>query len=91
MSSLAHADGVAFVDEAVRSGAVAASGDAAPGAIVEARTYDDAQGRKHLTLATRSDLSIEAQVAAQGATWIDRQLIAKGSEISSTRSSPSLI
>jgi type IV secretory pathway VirD2 relaxase len=60
------------------------TGDAAPGAIVEARTYDDAQGRKRLSLATRSDLSIEAQVTAQGATWIDRQLIARGSEISST-------
>ena len=60
------------------------TGDATPGAIVEARTYDDAQGRKHLTLATRSDLSIEAQVTAQGATWIDRQLIARDSEISST-------
>jgi hypothetical protein len=60
------------------------TGDAAPGAIVEARTYDDAQGRKHLTLAMRSDLSIEAQVTAQGATWLDKQLIASGSEISST-------
>jgi type IV secretory pathway VirD2 relaxase len=59
------------------------TGDAMPGAIVEARTYDDAQGRKHLTLATRSDLSIEAQVTARGATWIDRQLIGRGSEISS--------
>ncbi|WP_065754412.1 relaxase/mobilization nuclease domain-containing protein [Bradyrhizobium paxllaeri] len=59
------------------------TGDATPGAIVEARTHEDAQGRKHLTLATRSDLSIEAQVTAQGATWIDRQLIGRGSEISS--------
>jgi hypothetical protein len=59
------------------------TGDATPGAIVEARTYDDAQGRRHLMLATRSDLSIEAQVTAQGATWIDRQLIAGESEISS--------
>jgi type IV secretory pathway VirD2 relaxase len=60
------------------------TGDAAPGAIVEARTYDDAQGRKHLSLATRSDLSIEAQVTARGATWLDRQLIARDPEISST-------
>jgi hypothetical protein len=51
---------------------------------VEARTYDDAQGRKRLTLATRSDLSIEAQVTARGATWIDRQLIARDPEVSST-------
>jgi type IV secretory pathway VirD2 relaxase len=59
------------------------TGDAAPGAIVEARTYDDARGSKHLTLATRSDLSIEAQVTAQGATWLDRQLMAKESDVSS--------
>jgi type IV secretory pathway VirD2 relaxase len=53
------------------------TGDAAPGAIVEARTYDDAQGRKRLSLATRSDLNVEAQVTAPGATWLDRQLLAR--------------
>lgn len=52
------------------------TGDALPGGIVEARDYDDAQGRRRLSLATRSDLSVEAQVTAQGATWIDRQLLA---------------
>ena len=36
-----------------------------------------------LSLATRSDLGIEAQVTARGATWIDRQLIARDPEISS--------
>jgi type IV secretory pathway VirD2 relaxase len=59
------------------------TGDAAPGAIVEARCYDDAQGRKRLSLATRSDLSIEVQVTAPGATWIDRQLLARDSIIAS--------
>ena len=53
------------------------TGDAKPGAIVEARSYDDAKGRKRLSLATRSDLSIDAQVTAPGATWIDRQLLAR--------------
>ncbi|MDE5452947.1 DUF3363 domain-containing protein [Bradyrhizobium sp. CSA112] len=57
------------------------TGDAMPGAIVEARSYEDAQGRKRLALATRSDLSIEAQVTAQGATWIDWQLLVRDSEI----------
>jgi type IV secretory pathway VirD2 relaxase len=52
------------------------TGDAKPGAIVEARTYEDSSGRNRLSLATRSDLSIEAQVTASGATWIDRQLVA---------------
>ncbi|HQT85073.1 MULTISPECIES: VirD2 family relaxase/mobilization nuclease [Acidiphilium] len=53
------------------------TGDARPGAIVEARAYDDAGGRKRLSLATRSDFTIEAQVTAPGATWIDRQLLAR--------------
>jgi len=53
------------------------TGDAPVGAIVEARFYEDANGRKRLSLATRSDLSIEAQVTASGATWLDCQLLAK--------------
>jgi type IV secretory pathway VirD2 relaxase len=58
------------------------TGDAKPGAIVEARTYEDAGDRKRLSLATRSDFSVAAQVAAPGATWIDRQLLAKQSALS---------
>jgi hypothetical protein len=58
------------------------TGDARPGAIVETRSYDDAVGRKRLSLATRSDLTVEAQVSAPGATWIDRQLLAKESPLS---------
>ena len=53
------------------------TGDAKPGAIVESRSYEDGAGRRRLSLATRSDLPIEAQITAPGATWIDRQLIAK--------------
>jgi type IV secretory pathway VirD2 relaxase len=53
------------------------TGDAKPGAIVEARSYEDASGRRRLSLATRSDLAIEVQVTASGATWIDRQLLAR--------------
>jgi type IV secretory pathway VirD2 relaxase len=53
------------------------AGDAAPGAIVEARAYEDAQGRKRLSLATRSDLSLQEQISAPGATWLDRQLLAR--------------
>ena len=60
------------------------TGDAIPGAIVETRAYEDADSRKRLSLATRSDLSVEAQVAASGATWIDRQLLAKVSSLSSS-------
>ena len=82
-SAYAIVEGIDGRTHHIRFTDIEMTGDAAPGAIVEARTYDDAQGRKHLTLATRSDLSIEAQVTAKGATWIDRQLIARDSEISS--------
>ena len=53
------------------------TGDAAPGAIVEARAYEDTQGRKRLSLATRSDLTLQQQISAPGATWLDRQLLAR--------------
>ena len=43
-------------------------GDAKPGAIVKTRAYDDAGGRKRLSLATRAELAIEAQASAPGAT-----------------------
>src|SRR3546814_790140 len=53
-----------------------AAGDSAPGSIVELRKFDDAQGRGRVALAVRSDLDIERQVHATGATWPDRQAIA---------------
>jgi type IV secretory pathway VirD2 relaxase len=59
------------------------TGDGKLGAIVESRAYDDAAGRKRLSLATRSDFAIEAQISAAGATWLDRQLLAKESALSS--------
>lgn len=49
--------------------------DAEPGAIVELRGYVDREGVARQTLAIRSDLSIEAQVEARGATWLDRQIV----------------
>ena len=54
-----------------------ATGDSAPGSIVELRKFDDAQGRRRVALAVRSDLDIEAQITASGATWLDRQAIAR--------------
>ena len=59
------------------------TGDAPPGAIVEARSYEDLHGRRQLSLATRSDLRLEEQVSASGATWIDRQLLAREAAMSS--------
>jgi type IV secretory pathway VirD2 relaxase len=54
-----------------------AAGDSGPGSIVELRRYEDSKGKQRLALATRSDLAIEAQLKANGATWLDRQLLAR--------------
>jgi type IV secretory pathway VirD2 relaxase len=56
---------------------VEAAGDSAPGSIVELRAFEDAKGNRRVVLAVRSDLSIEAQATASGATWLDRQLVAR--------------
>jgi hypothetical protein len=53
------------------------TGDAQPGAIVELRAWEDAKARRRLSLATRSDLRLEAQITAPGATWLDRELVAR--------------
>jgi hypothetical protein len=53
------------------------TGDATLGGVVEARAYDDDKGGKRLALAIRSDLTIEAQTTTPGATWLDRQLLAR--------------
>jgi hypothetical protein len=66
----------------LRFGDLEFTGDASPGAIVEARAYEDASGRRRLSLVTRSDLSIADQVTASGATWLDRQLLAKDPPLS---------
>jgi len=76
-SAYAIVEGVDGRTHHLRFSDLETTGDARPGAIVEARAYEDANGRRQLSLATRSDLPLEAQVAAQGATWIDRQLLAR--------------
>ncbi|MCX7587290.1 relaxase/mobilization nuclease domain-containing protein [Phenylobacterium sp. 58.2.17] len=70
-------DGVDGRSHHLRFDDLEATGDAKPGAIVELRTWTDARGDPRLALATRSDLPLEAQVGAPGATWLDRQLVAR--------------
>jgi type IV secretory pathway VirD2 relaxase len=74
-SAYAIIEGVDGRTHHVRFSAVEMTGDAPLGAIVETRAYDDAKGRKQVSLAVRSDLSVEAQVTARGATWLDRRLL----------------
>ncbi len=83
-SAYAIVEGIDGRTHHVRFADIEMTGDAAPGAIVEARSYEDAKGAERLSLANRSDLSIEAQVTAPGATWIDRQLLARDSIVASS-------
>jgi type IV secretory pathway VirD2 relaxase len=76
-SAYAVVDGVDGRTHHLRFSGLEMTGDAAPGSIVEARAYDDANGRKRLSLAVRSDLGLQDQVTAPGATWLDRQLISR--------------
>lgn len=44
---------------------------------MELRTWDDAKGERRHSLANRPDLPIERQISARGATWLDRQNLAR--------------
>jgi len=68
-------DGVDGRTHHIRLPDLEAAGDSAPGSIVELRKFDDAQGRRRLAIAVRSDLPVERQVSAAGATWLDRQAV----------------
>ena len=70
-------DGVDGRAHHIRLADLDAASDAAPGSIVELRRFEDAVGRQRVALAVRSDLPIDAQVQAGGATWLDRQLVAR--------------
>jgi len=47
------------------------------GGIVELRRFEDARGRQRVALAVRSDHNLDQQVTAEGATWLDRRLVAR--------------
>ena len=81
-SAYAIVEGIDGRTHHLRFADIEVTGDGKPGAIVEARAYEDSSGRNRLSLATRSDIGIEAQVTSSGATWIDRQLLAEDSAVS---------
>jgi type IV secretory pathway VirD2 relaxase len=76
-SAYAIVEGIDGRTHHLRFSALEMTSDAKPGAIVEARTYQDERGYDRLSLAVRSDLTLQEQVAAPGATWLDRQLLAR--------------
>src|ERR1700688_1549568 len=61
----------------VRLAELDATSDGAPGAIGELRRFKDAAGGEGIAPAVRSDLPLSAQVESTGATWLDRQLVAR--------------
>lgn len=62
---------------------IESGGDGPIGGIAELRRLEDARGRQRIALAVRSDLNLEQQVKAEGATWLDRRLVAReGTELS---------
>ena len=77
-SAFAVIDGVDGRAHHIRLRDLDATSDAAPGAIVELRRLSSREsGARRLVLAVRSDLTIEEQTRASGATWLDRRLVAK--------------
>lgn len=76
-SAFAVIDGVDGRAHHLRFADLEATSDAAPGAVVEARRLASREGGSRLVLAVRSDFTIEEQIHAAGATWLDRRLVAK--------------
>ena len=50
------------------------TGDAMPEAVVATGAWTDRNGKQQISLLVCSDMSIESQIGARGATWLDRQL-----------------
>ena len=76
-TAYAVVDGVDGRTHHIKLSDLDAAGDGATGSIVELRKFDDAKGERRVMLAVRSDLDIISQITAPGATWLDRQNIAR--------------
>jgi type IV secretory pathway VirD2 relaxase len=76
-SAYAVIDGTDGRTHHVRLPDLNATSDGAPGSIVELRRFKDAVGRERTAITVRSDLPLAAQVEVTGATWLDRQLVAR--------------
>ena len=74
-------DGVDGRAHHIQFGSLEATSDAQVGAVVEARPFTGGDGRQRLSLATRSDLPLERQVTSKGATWLDRNLVARDAPV----------
>ena len=76
-TAFAIVDGVDGRVHHLKLPAIDMASDGPIGGIVELRRFEDASGRQRIALAVRSDLGLDQQVAAEGATWLDRRLVAR--------------
>jgi type IV secretory pathway VirD2 relaxase len=76
-SAFAVVDGIDGRVHHLKLPEIDAASDGPIGGIVELRRFEDARGRQRVALAVRSDLGLDQQVAAEGATWLDRRLVAR--------------
>lgn len=60
-----------------RFGGLNAAGDTPVGGLVEVRPFEGQGDASSIALIHRSDLSVDRQVSANGATWLDRQLVVR--------------
>lgn len=82
-SAFAVVDGIDGRVHHLKLADIDAAGDSPIGGIVELRRFEDARGRQRIALAVRSDLNLDQQVAAEGATWLDRRLASReGTDLS---------
>ncbi|MFG1193399.1 MULTISPECIES: relaxase/mobilization nuclease domain-containing protein [Xanthobacter] len=76
-TAYAVVDGVDGRTHHIRLPDLDAAGDGTPGSVVELRRFEDGRGQRRIALAVRSDLDIDRQVTASGATWLDRQALSR--------------
>lgn len=83
-SAFAIVDGTDGRTHHLRFADIEWTGDARQGAIVELRGWDARDGSRQLSLALRSDLALADQVSAEGATWLDRRIVARDASAAGT-------
>ncbi|MFH3480683.1 relaxase/mobilization nuclease domain-containing protein [Xanthobacter variabilis] len=76
-TAYAVVDGVDGRTHHIRLPDLDAAGEGPSGSVVELRRFEDGRGQLRVALAVRSDLDIERQVTASGATWLDRQALSR--------------
>ena len=76
-TAYAVVDGVDGRTHHIRLPDLDAAGDGPFGSVVELRRFEDGRGQQRVALAVRSDLDIDRQVTASGATWLDRQALSR--------------